>query len=255
MSSLRLEQVTKRFGGVEAVSDVSIDVEAGTITGLIGPNGAGKTTVVNLVTGLLAPTSGTILFNGSDITTVTAERRARAGIARTFQNIRLLAQASVIENIAIGFHRHERASLAAHLLGLPSSRRETRQYREMARDLLGRFGMGRFALHPAGALSYGDQRRVEIIRALAVRPQVLLLDEPVAGMNDVEAGALGEVFAELTKDGIALLLIEHNIRFMKRICHRMHVLNSGRMIASGSPDAVVNDPTVISAYLGTSWNA
>ncbi len=250
VSPLRLENVTKRFGGVEAVGDLTLDVPMGTITGLIGPNGAGKTTVVNLITGILQLTNGRILVGDQDMSSVPADRVARAGIARTFQNIRLLGEASVLDNVMIGFHRHETASVLDCLLGLRTSRRETIQHREQARALLARFAMGHFADHPAGGLSYGDQRRVEIIRALATAPKILLLDEPVAGMNDVEAHALGDTFVELAKTGTGLLLIEHNMRFVQKICQNVYVLDSGKLIARGAPANVMRDPAVITAYLG-----
>jgi branched-chain amino acid transport system ATP-binding protein len=250
MSGLALEAVSKRFGGVVAADALTMAVPPGRITGLIGPNGAGKTTVVNLITGMLAVSGGRIVLDGRDVTQAGAHEIGRAGIARTFQNIRLLAEASVIDNVMIGFHRHERASLAASLLGLPSARRETRAIRDQAQALLARFGLTRFARHPAGALAYGHQRRVEMARALAARPSLLLLDEPVAGMNDVEAGELGAVFASLAQEGMGILLIEHNIRFVTGLCAHVYVLDGGRLIAEGAPDAVVKDPAVVAAYLG-----
>ena len=251
MTALVLEDVAKRFGGVTAAEDLSMTVPAGRITGLIGPNGAGKTTVVNLITGMLAVTSGTIRLGSRDLTRAAADEVARAGIARTFQNIRLLAEASVIDNVLIGFHRHETSSFAASLLGLPVARRETRTLRARAMELLERFEMASFADLPAGGLSYGHQRRVEMMRALATQPTMLLLDEPVAGMNDVEAGSLGVIFTELARSGIGVLLIEHNMRFVTSICEHVYVLDGGRLIAEGAPDAVVADPAVIAAYLGT----
>lgn len=250
MTALVLDNVTKRFGGVTAAEDLNIEVPPGRITGLIGPNGAGKTTVVNLITGMLPVTSGTIRFGERDLTHAAADEVGRAGVARTFQNIRLLAEATVIDNVMIGFHRHERASVAASLLGLPAARRETRALRARAMALLDRFGMTRFAAHPAGALSYGHQRRVEMMRALATQPALLLLDEPVAGMNDVEAGELGVLFQELAHGGIGVLLIEHNVRFVTSICAHVYVLDGGRLIAEGPPGKVVADAAVIAAYLG-----
>lgn len=250
MPLLRVDRLCKRFGGLDAVSNLSFDVEAGRITGLIGPNGAGKTTVVNLITGLLAATDGQILLNGRNVTKYTAYELARSGVARTFQNIRLLDGASVLDNVVAGFHRHEHTSLFANLFGLPAAHRELRDFRERARQLLARFDMTRFADYPAGSLSYGHQRRVEMMRALAMQPALLLLDEPVAGMNDAEAYELGEIFQGLARDGIGILLIEHNMRFVMSYCRQLYVVNTGKLIASGAPEAVSNDPLVIKAYLG-----
>ena len=250
MPSLVLSQVSKRFGGLLAVADVNMEVPPGRITGLIGPNGAGKTTVVNMITGLLKLTTGSIKLGDRDLTTAEAHEVAHAGVSRTFQNIRLLPEATVLENVVIGYHVHVKSSLLAQLIGLPSSLRESPQFFEQGRQLLERFGMGRFADHPAGGLAYGHQRRVEMMRAVATNPQILLLDEPVAGMNDVEATELGEVFKQLTAGGIGLLLIEHNIRFVNQLCHQVYVLDSGAMIASGTPQEVMHNPAVVAAYLG-----
>ena len=251
MSALVIKDVSKHFGGVAAVSNVNMEVPPGKITGLIGPNGAGKTTLINLITGVLTVSEGTINFGAQDITEVPAFKVARAGISRTFQNIRLLTEASVIDNVMIGFYRNEKTTTTASLLGLPSARRETATLHDRARKLLDRFGMSKYADQEAGGLAYGHQRRVEMMRALASEPTLILLDEPVAGMNDVEAGELGEIFRGLARDGMGVLLIEHNVRFVTNLCDFVYVLDSGRMIASGSPEQVVNDPAVITAYLGS----
>jgi branched-chain amino acid transport system ATP-binding protein len=250
MTALVIDKVSKHFGGVAAVADVNMEVPPGRVTGLIGPNGAGKTTLINLITGVLTVSEGSIRFGSQDITEVSAHKVARAGITRTFQNIRLLTEASVIDNVMIGFYRNEKTSTMASLLGLPSARRETASLRERAYRLLERFDMTRYAEQEAGGLAYGHQRRVEMMRALASDPLLILLDEPVAGMNDVEAGELGEIFRGLAKDGMGVLLIEHNVRFVTKLCEYVYVLDSGRMIASGPPAQVVNDPAVITAYLG-----
>jgi branched-chain amino acid transport system ATP-binding protein len=251
MSSLRLDHVSKSFGGILAATDVSLDVAPGRITGLIGPNGAGKTTIVNLITGVLKLTAGTIHLGDEDLTTAPAHMVARAGVSRTFQNIRLLADATVIENVIVGFHRHEQATLPAQIAGLPSSLRESRELREKAMDLLEQFNMARYASYPAGGLAYGHQRRVEMMRAIATAPKILLLDEPVAGMNDVEADELGVIFRKLADGGVGLLLIEHNVRFVTRMCSQVYVLDSGKMIATGRPEDVMRNPAVVAAYLGT----
>jgi branched-chain amino acid transport system ATP-binding protein len=248
--SLVLAHVTKRFGGVTAVSDVSFEIPPGRITGLIGPNGAGKSTLVNMIAGVLTLSEGEIRLGSRQLGQARSDEVARAGIARTFQNIRLLPEASVLDNVVVGFHRLERTSLAANLLGLPSAWREGRLLREQARALLARFGMSRYEAYPAGGLSYGHQRRVEMMRALATQPLLLMLDEPVAGMNDVEAGGLGEIFASLAQSGMAVLLIEHNVPFVMGLCTHIHVLDTGRLIASGPPATVMRNEAVVAAYLG-----
>nr|WP_238475719.1 ATP-binding cassette domain-containing protein [Rhodophyticola sp. CCM32] len=180
------------------------------------------------------------------------EQVARAGIARTFQNIRLLSETTVLDNIVIGFHRHEKAGPLAALLGLPSATRELRELRERAWDLLEQFNMGDYASVSAGNLAYGHQRRVEIMRAIASDPAVLMLDEPVAGMNDVESDELAQIFRDLAGRGLGLLLIEHNVGFVTRLCKHIYVLDAGRLLASGPPDQITNDPRVIEAYIGAS---
>jgi branched-chain amino acid transport system ATP-binding protein len=250
MSSLALDRVSKRFGGVVAADAITLEIPAGRITGMIGPNGAGKTTIVNLITGMLASDSGRVLFGERDISGASPSEVCRAGLARTFQNIRLLAEATVLENVMIGFHRFETSSLLASLLGLPAAHRETRSLRQQASALIDSFGMSRYADFAAGGLSYGHQRRVEIMRALASAPSILLLDEPVAGMNDAEADALGTIFRGLAEKGTGIFLIEHNLRFVTGLCEHVYVLDSGRLIAQGTPQSVVADPAVVAAYIG-----
>ena len=250
MTDLSLKAVSKRFGGVIAADNVTMDVVPGRITGLIGPNGAGKSTLVNLITGMLPLSSGTISFGDQDITSARADEIARLGFARTFQNIRLFKEATVLDNLLIGYHSAQASPVLANILGLPAARAETRRIKEQSSDLLARFGMTRYASFPAGGLAYGHQRRVEMMRALASSPQVLLLDEPVAGMNDVEAGELGEIFRSLAASGMAVLLIEHNVRFVTKLCEHIYVLDNGRIIAEGSSDSIVSNKAVIAAYLG-----
>lgn len=248
---LQLDQVGKRFGGLPAVDGLSLSAPSGTITGLIGPNGAGKTTVINLIMGILKLTSGRILFNGQDVSTLEATDLARAGMARTFQNIRLVTEGTVLDNVIAGFHIHQKTSFWANLLGLKSARTEQAEHRAQAQALLEQFGMAQLAEHRAGTLSYGHQRRIEMMRALAMNPRLLLLDEPVAGMNDTEADELGHIFSKVAASGVAILLVEHNMRFVTQICSHLYVSASGRLIAQGTPETVLADPVVIEAYLGS----
>ena len=250
MSTLSLDKVCKSFGGVVAAKDVSISVPAGRVTGIIGPNGAGKTTLINLITGMLSLSSGRIDLDNVELTRASATEVGRHGVARTFQNMRLRGEASVIDNIMIGYHRLETSSLVSNFLGLPSSRRENARTRQRAREMLARFGMAQYEDHPAGSLAYGHQRRIEMMRALAAQPRVLLLDEPVAGMNDVEAAELGDIFRNVANDGVAVLVIEHNMRFITQISDYLYVLDRGNIIAQGLPRDVLANPAVISAYLG-----
>jgi len=250
MKALRLDHISKRFGGVEAVADLSLTFERECITGLIGPNGAGKTTVVNLITGLVKPSAGAILLGDRALANLAPHVIARLGIARTFQTVRLLPEASVLDNVIVGFHRHECTGLWANTLGLPAIWRERRDFRARAEVLLDRLGLREFASRPAGALSYGHRRLVELTRALAMAPDFLLLDEPAAGMNDVECDTLGRIIRSLAKQGIGIVLIEHNVRFVMTICDLIYVMDSGRLISEGLADTVRSDPAVIRAYLG-----
>ena len=251
MTVLAIQELTKRFGGVEAVSKLTLEVTPARITGLIGPNGAGKTTVINLITGIIVPTAGRVLLGDRDITGLESYKVARSGIARTFQNIRLLREASVLDNVVVGFHRQETTSLAANLVGLPSVWRERRHLRQRAAEMLERFGMTQYADVPAGSLSYGHQRRVEVMRAMATSPDFLLLDEPAAGMNDVEADDLGAVIRSVAAAGAGVLLVEHNMRFVMSICQDLYVVDYGRLISAGPAATVCENPAVISAYFGT----
>ncbi len=255
MSTLKLTNLSKRFGGVVASEDVNIEVPAGKIIGLIGPNGAGKTTIVNMITGMLPVSGGEIHVGDIDITHAPAHEICRAGLARTFQNIRLLGEASVLENVMIGFHRHETSSTLAAMLGLSSAGRETAETKTRALAMLKEFDLQDFADYPANGLSYGHQRKVEMARAMAAELNFVLLDEPIAGMNDVESDALADVFQRLADAGKGVLLIEHNVRFVAKMCSYVYVLDGGRLISEGTPDHVLSDPAVISAYLGDQQHA
>jgi ABC-type branched-subunit amino acid transport system ATPase component len=248
---LAVERLERAFGGVRAVDGASFEVHAGEVHGLIGPNGAGKTTVINVVSGLLAPTGGAVRLDGRAIQALPSHRIAALGVARTFQSIRLFSDLSAQDNVLVGQHLVRRASLLARLLVLPSARDEERRARERAAALLERIGLAERAHERARHLSYGEQRRVEIARALASSPRLLLLDEPTAGMNPVEVGAVAALIRTVAADGHSVLLIEHNVRLVMDVCDRITVLNFGRVIAEGPPAAVANDPAVVTAYLGS----
>ena len=247
---LSLKGLGRSFGGVEALADLSLELEEGKIYGLIGPNGAGKTTLINLVSGLIAPSSGSIEWLGTDIGGRRAHRTARAGIARTFQNIELFGEMTVLENVVVGHHVRLRSGLIAQWLRLPSQRREEAESRDEAMGSLEKLGLASLAGQDAGKLSYGDQRRVEIARALALEPRLLLLDEPAAGMNEKETSALGDFIVDLKRHGVTMLVVEHHMDLIMGICDEIAVLDFGRKIAQGEPAAVSRDEAVLEAYLG-----
>jgi ABC-type branched-subunit amino acid transport system ATPase component len=245
--SLQIEQVSKHFQGVVALSAVDLEVRPAEVLGLIGPNGAGKTTLVNVITGHLKPDSGTVSVGDQKISGLRMETIARHGVARTFQHLRLVDEMTVFDNVLSGRHLNFRA----RPWRVGALRREDRTNRDAARDLIARLELADVAAERASSLPYGMRRRVEIARTLAMEPSVLLLDEPTAGMTAADAQELGELLQRTSRDGIAVLLIEHNVKLVTAVCDRLAVLDWGKLIKTGTPAEVWSDAVVRAAYLGT----
>jgi branched-chain amino acid transport system ATP-binding protein len=247
---LQFKNISKHFGGLQVLQDVNFNVPQGGIYGLIGPNGAGKTTVFNLITGLLQPSGGNILFEGRDIGNTPPHKITGLGMARTFQNIRIFKEMTLLENVVVGMHTHLNYGFGGLLLNLGKYRQVERQARERAQELLSWVRLDHKADMLADSLSYGEQRKLEFARALATEPKLLLLDEPVAGMNPAEKTELMTEIVNIKQRGFSIFMIEHDMRFVMGLCDRIAVLNFGRIIAEGTPDQIKSNPEVIEAYLG-----
>jgi branched-chain amino acid transport system ATP-binding protein len=247
---LRLENVTMRFGGVTALDDVSFAVTQGQIAGLIGPNGAGKTTVFNVITGVYRATEGRVMFNDTALAGQKKYQITQLGIARTFQNIRLFAELTALENVMVAAGTHHKSSVVGALLRLPRARAEEHDAYDRAMELLEFMGIAGRANQAARNLPYGDQRRLEIARAMATQPKLLLLDEPAAGFNPAEKRALAGLIQSIRDRGLTVLLIEHDMSLVMSVCENINVLDFGKRIAEGAPEVIRTDSKVIEAYLG-----
>jgi branched-chain amino acid transport system ATP-binding protein len=247
---LNITNVSKHFGGISALNNVSFTIETGQIKGLIGPNGAGKTTLFNLITGVYRLSGGSITFENHALSTLPTYKIARLGITRTFQTVRLFPNLTVLENVMVGSHQRIKAGFLSAALNLPLMTREEANYQELSRDLLEFVGLEKYAGRMADSLVFGQQRLLEIARALAAKPKLLLLDEPAAGLSAPERTALVKLIKDIRQTGITILLVEHDMDVVMKVCESIVVLEFGSKIAEGNPDAIQNNPQVIAAYLG-----
>lgn len=250
MSALTVENLGIGFGGLTALDGVSFSVEPGEIFAVIGPNGAGKTTLFNVISGIYTPQRGRVTLAGADVTGLPPHQLARRGLSRTFQNLQVFFRMSAIENVMVGRHLHENRNVLAHFFTLPSVFRQNRGTRASAEALLTLVGLADYADRSAGSLPYGALKRLEIARALATEPKLLLLDEPAAGCNAVETEEIDAVIRRVVAEGVTVVLVEHDMRLVMKISHRIHVLNQGRTLAEGDAKTVRQNPAVIAAYLG-----
>ncbi len=250
MMILETDRLSISFGGVRAIDAVSVSVPSGQVFSIIGPNGSGKTTLFNLISGIYSPIDGSIRLSGEPVTGLMPHQLARRGLSRTFQNLQIFSRMSALHNVMVGRHRHERTGILADLLHWPSVDRQNRATREAARVALARVGLADVSDRPAASLAYGVLKRLEIARALASEPKVLLLDEPAAGCNPVETQEIDRVIRSIAKDGVTVVLVEHDMRLVMNISDRVHVLASGRTLAEGTPQQVRSNPAVVEAYLG-----
>lgn len=248
--ALRVSGLHKQFGGVAAVQELDLEVAPGSVFGLLGPNGAGKTTVLNLVSGFLTPDRGRLEVHGEDATGRSSHEIARMGVARTYQNVRLFEGMSVLDTVVAGFYQHRTSTFFDSVLALGRERRERREFRERALELLDRVGVNAHPEQIGTTLPYGDQRRLELARALATNPRLLLLDEPTAGMNATESSSLGDLLHQLRDDGVTLVLIEHNMRLVMEYCESAAVIHFGQLLATGTPRECVAQRDVQEAYFG-----
>jgi len=247
---LDIQRLSIAFGGVRAVDEVSLSVASGTVFSIIGPNGAGKTSLFNLISGIYPPLDGRVRLGGEDVTGLPPDRLARRGLSRTFQNLQIFFRMTVLENVMVGCHRHERTGILADLLHLPSVGRQNHATRERAQAALECVGLAAEAERSAGALPYGALKRLEIARALTTEPRVLLLDEPAAGCNGVETAEVAAVIRGIVGDGVTVVLVEHDMRLVMNVSDRIHVLANGRTLAEGTAAEVRANPAVVEAYLG-----
>jgi branched-chain amino acid transport system ATP-binding protein len=250
MSVLAADNIGIQFGGVKAVDGVTFSVNQGEIFAIIGPNGAGKTTLFNLISGLYVPSQGAVKLNGQDVTNLPAHQLAQCGLSRTFQNLQIFFRMTAAENVMVGCHLHENRNVLSHLLRLPSVIAQNRKSRKRADELLALVGLSGLANRSAGELPYGALKRLEIARALATEPKVLLLDEPAAGCNAVETAEVDAVIRKIAAQGITVVLVEHDMKLVMKISDRIHVLDQGRTLAQGTAQEIRANPAVIAAYLG-----